>query len=96
MFYTAVEGVTGAMGDRARQAESLDEIGGPDLLVADLASMGVEIAALVAAFDAMRTVIFTPHVRAEVFTAARANGIARVYRRGALATELPRLLAEYG
>jgi hypothetical protein len=95
MFYTAVEGVAVAMGHRVRQAESLAEIGGPDLLVADFASLCVDIAALVAVFDPVRTAIFTPHERVEVFTGARANGIAHVYRRGALAAELPKLLTEY-
>jgi len=34
-------------------------------------------------------------VRVELFTGARANGID-IHRRGALATELPRLLRERG
>jgi hypothetical protein len=50
---------------------------------------------LAATFDPLRTAIFTPHERVEVFTGARAHGIAHVYRRGALAVELPRILAEY-
>ena len=95
MFYTAVEGVAGAMGHRARLLEQLTEIGAPDLLVADFGSVTTDMAELAASADPMRIVIFTPHVRVEVFSAARASGIANVYRRGALATELPRLLSEY-
>lgn len=95
MFFTAAEGVIGAMGHRARQAEELSAIGTPDVLIADYASLPVDIVALATAFEPLRTAIFTPHERVEVFTGARANRIAHVYRRGALATELPRLLAEY-
>ena len=95
MFFTAVEGVAVAMRHQVRQAESLTEIGAPDLLVADLGSVHVDIAALVAASDPLRTAIFTPHGRVEVFTGAQANGIAHVYRRGVLAMELPKLLNEY-
>lgn len=95
MFFTAVEGVAGAMGHTARQAESLDAVGSPDLLIADFASDLVDVPALAAAFDPLRTAIFTPHVRVEVFTGARANGIAHVHRRGALAEQLPRILSEY-
>lgn len=95
MFFTAVEGVAGAMGHRARQAEELAEIGSPDLLIADFASDAFDVAAMAAVSDPVRTAIFTPHGRVEVFTGARANGIAHVYRRGALAQELPRILAEY-
>jgi hypothetical protein len=40
-------------------------------------------------------VAFAPHVRVELFTDARANGI-EIHRRGTLATELPRLLRERG
>ncbi len=95
MFFTAVEGIAGAMGHRARQAESLGEVGQPALLIADFASMTTDIAGLAAAFDPLRTIVFAPHVQVEAFTGARAHGIAGVFRRGALATELPRLLAEY-
>ena len=95
MFYTAVEGVAGAMGHKARQAESLDAIGSPDVLIADFVSAALDIPSLAANFDPLRTAIFTPHERVEVFTGARANGIAHVYRRGALAVELPRILTEY-
>lgn len=95
MFFSAVEGVAGAMGHRTRQAEDLGSVGTPDVLIADYVSFPVDITALVATADPLRTAIFTPHERVEVFTGARANGIAHVYRRGALATELPRLLAEY-
>ena len=95
MFFTAVQGVAMAMGHQVRQVESLTEIGAPDLLVADLGSMHVDITALVAASDPLRTAIFTPHVRVEVFTGARAHGIAHVYRRGVLAIELPKLFNEY-
>lgn len=95
MFFTAVEGVAGAMGHTARQAETLDSIGAPALLIADFVSTAVDIAELARQFDPLRTVIFAPHERVEVFTGARAHGIAGVFRRGALPTELPRLLAEY-
>ncbi len=95
MFFTAVEGVAGALGHRPRHAESLGDIQSPDLLIVDFGSASFDVAALAAAFDPLRTAIFTPHVRTDVFTAARAHGIAHVYRRGALATELPRLMAEY-
>lgn len=95
MFFSAVEGVAGAMGHRSRQVETVGEIGRADLLIADLAHEGFDVNAIVAAFDPMRTAVFAPHVRVEVFTDARASGIAHVYRRGALAAELPRLLSEY-
>jgi hypothetical protein len=95
MFFTAVEGVAGAMGHRARQAETLADVGAPDVLIADFAFDGFDVGAVAAAGDPLRTAIFAPHGKVEVFTGAHANGIAHVYRRGALATELPRLLAEY-
>lgn len=95
MFFTAVEGVAGAMGHTARQAETLASVGAPDLLIADFVSTAVDIVEMAQAFDPLRTVIFAPHERVEVFTGARAHGIAGVFRRGALPTELPRLLAEY-
>lgn len=95
IFFSGVEGVAGAMGHKARQVDSLADIGTPDVLIADFVSAAVEVTALVDAFEPLRTAIFTPHERVEVFSAARANGIAHVYRRGALAIELPRLLAEY-
>ncbi len=95
MFYSAVEGVALAMGHRARQIELPSDIGAPDLLIADFASLTMDVTELAAAVDPLRTVIFAPHGRVEVFSGARAAGIAHVYRRGALATELPRLLTEY-
>jgi len=96
MFYTAVEGVAGAMGHPTRLVERLTDKGTPDLLIADFGSLAIDAAELAAAVDPMHTVIFSPHVRVEVFTGARAVGIVHVYRRGALARELPRLLGEYG
>jgi hypothetical protein len=95
IFFSAVDGVAGAMGHKARQAESLETIGTPDILIADFVSPAVDVAALATGFDPLRTAIFTPHERVDVFAAARANGIAHVHRRGALATELPRILTEY-
>jgi len=95
MFYSAVEGVAGAMGHRARQVESIDAIAEAALLIVDLGSLEAEPAEIATAFDPLRTAVFAPHVKVEAFTGSRAAGIAHVYRRGALATELPRLLAEY-
>jgi hypothetical protein len=95
MFYTAAEGIAGAMGHTVRQAERVEEIGAADLLVADFVSFPSDITALAEAFDPLRIAIFTPHERVEVFRGGRAAGIAHVYRRGALASELPRLLREY-
>jgi hypothetical protein len=95
MFYTAVEGVAGAMGHTVRQAEELDAIGHPGLLIADFVSSAVEIPMLAAAFDPLRTAVFAPHEHVNVFRGARENGIAHVYRRGALPVELPKLLNEY-
>lgn len=83
------------MGHPARQVESLDQVGKPDLLIADFVSFPSDVATLAAAFDPLRTAIFTPHERVEVFTGARAHGVSHVHRRGALAAELPRILAEY-
>lgn len=95
MFFSAVEGVAGAMGHPARQVESIDAIGEPGLLIVDLGSLDAEPGDVALAFDPMRTAVFAPHVKVGAFTGSRAAGIAHVYRRGALATELPRLLAEY-
>lgn len=95
MFFSAVEGVAGAMGHRARQAERVEGIGEPALLIADLAHEAFDLDAVAGAFDPARTAVFAPHVRVEAFTGARAAGFAHVYRRGALAAELPRLLSEY-
>lgn len=95
IFFSAVEGVAGAMGHHARQVGALEETGTPAVLIADFVSAAIEVSALANTFDPLRTVIFTPHERVEVFTSARAYGIAHVYRRGALATELPRILREY-
>ena len=95
MFFSAVEGVAGAMGHRARQAESLAEVGKPDLLIVDLGQAAFAPGDIALAFDPLRTAIFAPHVQVETFNSARASGFAHVYRRGALAIELPRLLSEY-
>lgn len=95
MFFTAVEGVAGAMGYKARQVEDLDAIGQPDVLIADFVSSAVDIASLAGACDPLRIAIFAPHEHVEVFRGARANGIAHVFRRGALPVELPKILAEY-
>lgn len=95
MFFTAVEGVAGAMGHTARQVEQLADIGEPDLLIADFVSSAVDIPSLAAAYDPLRIAIFAPHEHVDVFRGARANGIANVFRRGALPVELPKLLAEY-
>ena len=64
------------------------------VLIADVGS-AANVEALIPTFEPLRTVIFTPHERVEVFRAARANGFGHVFRRGALATELPRILSEY-
>lgn len=95
MFFTAVEGVTVAMGHAARQVETLDAIGRPDVLFVDMSTIRTSIDAIAAAFEPLRIAIFTPHERVDVFAAARANGITHVHRRGALASELPRIIAEY-
>ena len=95
IFFSAVAGVAGAMGHHARQIGALEEIGTASVLIGDFVSAAFDVAALAAVFDPLRTAIFTPHERVEVFRAARANGVAHVYRRGALAVELPRILAEY-
>ncbi len=95
MFFSAVEGAAGAMGHRGRQVESIEEVGEPGLLIVDLGSLDAEPQAIAEGFDPLRTAVFAPHVKVDAFTGSRAAGIAHVYRRGALATELPRLLAEY-
>lgn len=93
MFFSAVEGVAGAMGHRAHQLEALGDVPGKyPLVVADLGSLDVTPEAL-RNLDPLRVVAFAPHVRVELFTSARAHGID-IYRRGALATELPRILSE--
>lgn len=94
LFYSAVEGVAGAMGHKARQAESVDEVGNPDLLIAD-GSMGVEAPDLASRTDPIRIAYFAQGHDPAMMSAARACGIAHVYRRGALADELPRIIAEY-
>ncbi len=94
LFYSAVEGVAGAMGHKARQVESVDEVGKPDLLIAD-GSMGVDVPDLAARADPLRIAFFALGHDAQMMSAARANGIAHVYRRGALADELPGILSEY-
>jgi hypothetical protein len=96
IFFSAVEGLAGATGHSARQAEALDEVGTPAVLIVDMSSIGSTVSEVAAVYDPLRTAIFTPHERVHVFTAARANGVAHVHRRGALAVELPRILAEYG
>src|SRR5689334_9557170 len=92
MFFSAVEGVAGAMGHRARQVESVSEIGAPAMLVVDARAEQFDVASVAAAFDPLRTALFAPHEHVAVFAAARASGIAHVHRRGALASELPRLI----
>lgn len=93
MFFSAVEGVAGAMGHHATQVEAVADVTtDAPLVIADLGSISVAPEAL-RELDPLRVVAFAPHVRVELFTGARANGI-EIYRRGALATELPRLLRE--
>ena len=89
IFYSGVEGVAGAMGHSARQAEALSDVAGADLLIVDTSTARVSLEDVATAFEPLRTAIFTPHERVDVFAAARANGVAHVYRRGALAVELP-------
>lgn len=95
IFFSAVEGLAGAMGHRARQAADVDSIGAPGLTVVDYASLPMPASTLDTIIDPMRTAAFIPHVDAGAFAGARAVGIAHVHRRGALATELPRILALY-
>jgi hypothetical protein len=95
IFFSAVEGVAGAMGHRARQVTAPDAIGTPGLVVLDFASLPVEFAALRPVVDPLRAAAFIPHVDVAAFATARASGLAHVHRRAALATELPRILAEY-
>lgn len=93
VFFSAVEGVAGAMGHRAHQFEAIGDVPGAyPLVIADLGSLDVTPEAL-RTLDPLRVVAFAPHVRADLFTGARAHGID-IYRRGALATELPRVLSE--
>ena len=96
MFFSAVEGVAGAMGHRAEQVEDVSSAGEFGLLVADLSGVAPGDVPAIAALDPLRTAAFVPHVQVEMLAAARAAGIAHVYRRGALANELPGLLREYG
>lgn len=95
IFFSAVEGLAGAMGHKARQVTGAAAIGSLDVVVLDYASLPVEAAALNGAFDPLRAVAFIPHVNTDAFAAARAGGIAHVHRRGALAVELPNILALY-
>ena len=95
IFFSAVEGVAGAMGHKARQAETPAEIGSPAVLIADMSLIRSTVGDIAGTFDPVRTAIFTPHERVDVFSDARALGIAHVHRRGALAVELPRILSEY-
>lgn len=94
LFYSAVEGVAGAMGHKARQAESVEAVGKPDLLIAD-GSMGVDVPDLASRADPLRIAYFAQGHDPAMMSAARATGIAHVYRRGALAEELPGIISEY-
>lgn len=95
IFFSAVEGLAGAMGHKARQAADAAAIGSPGVVVLDYASLPVDAASLDGALDPLRAVAFIPHVNIEAFAAARASGIAHVHRRGALAGALPNILALY-
>ncbi len=95
IFFSAVDGLAGAMGHRARQAADAENIGAPELTVIDYASLPVAASDLEGVIDPMRTAAFIPHVDTAAFAAARSSGFAHVHRRGALATELPRILALY-
>ena len=95
IFFSAVEGLAGAMGHRARQAADAESIGAPEFAVLDYASLPVALSALDGVLDPMRTAAFIPHVDTAAFASARSSGIAHVHRRGALASELPRILALY-
>ena len=95
IFFSAVEGLAGAMGHQARQASDAGSIGAPELAVIDYASLPLAAADIDGVIDPMRTVAFIPHVDTAAFAAARSSGVAHVHRRGALATELPRIIALY-
>lgn len=94
MFFGAVEGVAGAMGHRATQATALEEVQPHDLLIADMASVSLPVTQMTSSHDPLRTAAFIPHVDVDRFAEARSGGLAHVYRRGSLAVELPRFLAE--
>ncbi|MCC7366472.1 MAG: hypothetical protein IT303_19095 [Dehalococcoidia bacterium] len=95
MFFTAAEGIAGATGHEAVQVEDAANAAGFDLFVVDLApSTGIDLLA-VAMLDPLRTAAFIPHVQVERLTGARAAGLAEVHRRGALAQELPRIIAQH-
>jgi hypothetical protein len=95
IFFSAVEGIVGAMGHSARQAAGLTATDAADLVVLDFASMPGDAAEIMAGIDPLRAAAFIPHVDVTAFAAARASGIAHVHRRGALAVELPRILSLY-
>ena len=95
IFFSAVQGVTGAMGHAVRQATGADQLGEAQLVILDFANLPLPVGALPTSFDPLRAAAFIPQADAAAFNTARAYGIAHVHRRGALATELPRIVAEY-
>lgn len=88
IFFSAVEGIVGAMGHRARRVEAAGDIRLPDLLIVDYSS--IEASAANAA-DPLRTAVFAPPA---FLSGARATGAAHVHLRTTLAVELPRILAQ--
>lgn len=93
IFFSAVEGVSGAMGHKARQVATPEETVGAGLVIVDLGSLDLDEAAL-GTLDTMRSYAFAPHVRTELFARGRSAGL-QVFRRGALAEELPQLISQH-
>jgi hypothetical protein len=94
IFFSAVEGIAGAMGHLARRVEAAGDVGSPDLLVIDHATappLPIWESAGVRA-DPLRTAVFAPPA---LLANARATGAAHVHLRTTLAVELPRILAQY-
>lgn len=91
LFRSAVEGVAGAMGHTVRVVATASEVSDEPLVIVDLAT-DVEPADL-AALDPLRTAAFAPQSQPATASAARAAGL-EVFARRALATELPRLIAQ--
>lgn len=78
----------------AQEAPELIASMGPELVIVDLATPGLEIEALAAAARQARVPVagFYPHVDVALRRAAKGAGIEHVYPRSRFLRELPRIL----
>ena len=94
-----IAGLAERSGCRAVPVRNLDEANAraADRVLIDLAAPGIDVSSLAVTLGpdlVARSAAYAPHVRVDLLKAARSAGLAAVFTRSQLDSELPRWLAE--